>query len=336
MEKVLVTGASGYIGLHIIAQLIKKGYLVKGSLRSRDRESEVRNALSHVVNTQNKLEICELDLLKDEGWDDATQGCDYVLHVASPLVQKAPDDENEVIEPAKQGLLRALKSSIKNKVKRFVMTSSFSAIGYGHNKNVYDETDWTDPSRNIGAYNKSKTIAEKAMWDHLNTLPETMRIEAVAINPTLVVGPSLSEDMGTSNMFIQKMLDDSYSVVPKIHLGFVTVEDTARAHIEAMLHPEASGKRFILSEKNMWLLEMNEILIANGFKKAPTRQAPNFLIKFIGLFNKELGVISGFVGKTKYTNSENAKNILDFKFEGVNNAIVDTAKKLEELGTIQK
>ena len=336
MEKVLVTGASGYIGLHIIAQLIKKGYLVKGSLRSRDRESEVRNALSHVVNTQNKLEICELDLLKDEGWDDATQGCDYVLHVASPLVQKAPDDENEVIEPAKLGLLRALKSSIKNKVKRFIMTSSFSAIGYGHNKNIYDETDWTDPSRNIGAYNKSKAIAEKAMWDHLNSLPETMRIEAVAINPTLVVGPSLSEDMGTSNMFIQKMLDDSYSVVPKIHLGFVTVEDTARAHIEAMIHPEASGKRFILSEKNMWLLEMNRILIANGFKKAPIRQAPNFLIKFIGLFNKELGVISGFVGKTKYTNSENAKNILDFKFKGVNNAIVDTAKKLEELGTIQK
>ena len=336
MEKVLVTGASGYIGLHVIAQLIDRGYLVRGSLRSRDRESEVRNALSKVVNTENKLEICELDLLKDEGWDDATQGCDYVLHVASPLVQKAPNDENEVIEPAKLGLLRALKSSIKNKVKRFIMTSSFSAIGYGHNKNIYDETDWTDPSRNIGAYNKSKAIAEKAMWDHLYSLPETMRIEAVAINPTLVVGPSLSDDMGTSNMFIQKMLDGSYSVVPKIHLGFVTVEDTARAHIEAMIHPEASGKRFILSEKNMWLLEMNKILIANGFKKAPIRQAPNFLVKFIGLFNKELGVISGFVGKTKYTNSENAKNILDFKFEGVNNAIVDTAKKLEELGTIQK
>ena len=109
MEKVLVTGASGYFGLHVIAQLIGRGYLVRGSLRSRDRDSEVRNALSKVVNTENKLEICELDLLKDDGWDDATQGCEYVIHVASPLVQKAPDDENEVIEPAKQGLIRALR-----------------------------------------------------------------------------------------------------------------------------------------------------------------------------------------------------------------------------------
>ena len=174
------------------------------------------------------------------------------------------------------------------------------------------------------------------MWDHLENLPESDRIEAVAINPTLVVGPSLSDDMGTSNMFIQKMLEGSYPAAPKIHFGFVTVEDTARAHIEAMLNPNASGKRFILSEKNMWLREMNQVLVDNGYTKAPLKQLPDFLIKFLGLFNKELSVISGFVGRTKFTNSENAKNILDFKFEGVDNAIINTAKKFEELGIIKK
>ena len=216
------------------------------------------------------------------------------------------------------------------------MTSSFSAVGYGHDRDVFDESHWTDPKKNIGAYNKSKAIAERAMWDHLESLPESDRIEAVAINPTLVVGPSLSDDMGTSNMFIQKMLEGSYRAAPKIHFGFVTVEDTARAHIEAMLNPNASGKRFILSEKNMWLREMNQVLVDNGYTKAPLKQLPDFLIKFLGLFNKELSVISGFVGRTKYTHSENAKNILNFKFEGVDNAIINTAKKFEELGMIKK
>jgi dihydroflavonol-4-reductase len=137
-------------------------------------------------------------------------------------------------------------------------------------------------------------------------------------------------------MFIQRMLDGSYSVVPQVHLGYVTVKDTARAHIAAMTHPEANGKRFILAERSMWLTEMNEILIKNGFIKAPTRKVPNFIIKLMGIFNKEAAVIAGFVGKTKYTNSENAKNILNFNFESVEGAVVDTAKQMEDLGLIVK
>ena len=336
MKKVLVTGASGFIGLHCIAQLLQAGYQVKGSLRSRARESEIRNALSKVVNAENRLEICELDLLKDDGWDDAVSGCDYVMHVASPLLDREPKDQDEIIRPAHEGLMRAIKSSVRNKVKRFVMTSSFSAIGYGHVKDVFDESHWTDPSQKIGAYNKSKAIAERAMWDYLSELNEEDKIEAAAINPTLVVGPSLSDDMGSSNMFIQRMLDGSYSVVPQVHLGYVTVKDTARAHIAAMTHPDANGKRFILAERNMWLTEMNEMLIKNGFTKAPTRKVPNFIIKLMGIFNKEAAVIAGFVGKTKYTNSENAKNILNFNFESVEGAVVDTAKQMEDLGLIVK
>ena len=336
MKKVLVTGASGFIGLHCIAQLLQAGYQVKGSLRSRARESEIRNALSKVVNTENRLEICELDLLKDDGWDEAVSGCDYVMHVASPLLDREPKDQDEIIRPAHEGLMRAIKSSVRNKVKRFVMTSSFSAIGYGHVKDVFDESHWTDTTQKIGAYNKSKAIAEKAMWDYLDSLKDEEKIEAVAINPTLVIGASLSDDVGTSNIFLQKMLDGSYPVVPKVHFGYVTVKDTAKAHVAAMTHPHASGKRFILAERCMWLYEVNKILRKHGYKKAPIRQAPNLLMKFLALFNNEASAIAGFVGKTKFTNSENAKNILKFSFENVEVGILEIAQQLESLGVIKK
>ena len=331
MDKVLVTGASGFIGLHCIAQLLQAGYQVKGSLRSRARESEIRNALSKVVNTENRLEICELDLLKDDGWDEAVSGCDYVMHVASPLLDREPKNQDEIIRPAHEGLMRAIKSSVRNKVKRFVMTSSFSAIGYGHVKDVFDESHWTDTTQKIGAYNKSKAIAEKAMWDYLDSLKDEEKIEAVAINPTLVIGASLSDDVGTSNIFLQKMLDGSYPVVPKVHFGYVTVKDTAKAHVAAMTHPHASGKRFILAERCMWLCEVNKILRKHGYKKAPIRQAPNLLMKFLALFNNEASAIAGFVGKTKFTNSENAKNILKFSFENVEVGILEIAQQLESL-----
>ena len=336
MDKVLVTGASGFIGLHCIAQLLQAGYQVRGSLRSRARESEIRNALSKVVNAENRLEICELDLLKDDGWDDAVSGCDYVMHVASPLLDREPKDQDEIIRPAHEGLMRAIKSSVRNKVKRFVMTSSFSAIGYGHVKDVFDESHWTDTTQKIGAYNKSKAIAEKAMWDYLDSLKDEEKIEAVAINPTLVIGASLSNDVGTSNIFLQKMLDGSYPVVPKVHFGYVTVKDTAKAHVAAMTHPHASGKRFILAERCMWLYEVNKILRKHGYKKAPIRQAPNLLMKFLALFNNEASAIAGFVGKTKFTNSENAKNILKFSFENVEIGILEIAQQLESLGVIKK
>ena len=336
MDKVLVTGASGFIGLHCIAQLLQAGYQVRGSLRSRARESEIRNALSKVVNTENRLEICELDLLKDDGWDEAVSGCDYVMHVASPLLDREPKDQDEIIRPAHEGLMRALKSSVRNKIKRFVMTSSFSAIGYGHVKDVFDESHWTDTTQKIGAYNKSKAIAEKAMWDYLDSLKDEEKIEAVAINPTLVIGASLSDDVGTSNIFLQKMLDGSYPVVPKVHFGYVTVKDTAKAHVAAMTHPHASGKRFILAERCMWLYEVNKILRKHGYKKAPIRQAPNLLMKFLALFNNEASAIAGFVGKTKFTNSENAKNILKFSFENVEVGILEIAQQLESLGVIKK
>ena len=220
MEKVLITGGSGYIALHCIVKFLKNGFSVRTSIRSTAREAEIRNAVDSEL--EKNLEFCLLDLNDDKGWDEAVKGCDRVIHMASPVVFKNLPDENSIIDPAKNGLLRALKPAVKYKVKRFVMTSSVAAV-YSDSKNqkkVYDHTDWVDLSDpSLSSYSKSKTLAEKALWEYLDTLDPKDRIEACTINPAVVVGRSLTKDMGKSNDIIKRMVDGSLPFNAQINIG---------------------------------------------------------------------------------------------------------------------
>ena len=164
-----------YIAQHCIAELLKKGYSVRTSLRSENREAEVRQAIAKEVDAKNNLEFCQLNLNEDEGWNDAMIGCSYVLHVASPFPFKEPKNENDVIIPAKEGTIRALKAAKKANIKKLILTSSVAAIQYGHDDpdKVFDHNDWTNiEGKNVTPYVKSKTIAEKAAWDFMESQTE--------------------------------------------------------------------------------------------------------------------------------------------------------------------
>ena len=143
MDKVLVTGASGYIALHCVVELLKKGYAVKGSLRDMGRESEVRDAVKKVTK-DDELEFCKLDLLSDKGWNEAAMDCDYMLHLASPFIIGEPKNEDELIVPAREGTMRAMNAAKKSNIKKVVLTSSIVAISYGHDKKICSGDDWTD------------------------------------------------------------------------------------------------------------------------------------------------------------------------------------------------
>ncbi len=227
MEKVFVSGGSGYIALHCIKQLIEQGYLVKTSLRSLDKVDNLLKCLSRHVNCKDKVEFCELNLLSDNGWDEAIQGCDYVLHVASPVIIGRVDVD-ELVKPALGGLQRCLKAAVKNKVKRFVMTSSFAAI-YGNGKSEFNDNDWTDLSNEeLFPYEISKTKAELFLWEYIESLDDSEKIEVCAINPVLVVGPSLSDSISISNKIaIKKMLNGSIPFNPKLSVSVVDVKDVA-------------------------------------------------------------------------------------------------------------
>ena len=330
MKKVLVTGGSGFIALHCIAELLKQNYSVRTSLRTMNRKNEIIKSLSKVVDINDNLEFCKLDLLKDDGWNEASKDCTYVLHVASPILTKDKNPD-ALIKPAVEGLMRALQSSIKNNVKRFVMTSSVAAIARGTIKEWYDETDWSDVnSKIINTYSISKTLAEKSLWDYVNSLNQDKRIEICTINPTFVIGKSLSNDIGASNLIIKKILDGSMPFLPKLNLGIVDVVDVAKMHIKAMTTNDANNKRFLLCSKNMWYNEIANLLNQNGFK-APRITAPNILIKLFSLFNPTVRPFVKSLGLEQKYKINQAKKILEWEPSNIENSILSIASQIKKL-----
>ena len=246
MSTVLVTGGTGFVGSHAVAELLKQGHTVRTTVRDPKRSEDVLATMKVAgeVNTE-KLSFFTADLEQDEGWLKAIQGCDFVLHVASPFPGKEPDDENEVIRPAKEGALRVLRYSRIAAVRRVVMTSSFAAIGYGHanRQTPFTEADWTNVDTPLPAYIQSKAIAERAAWAFIQS--EGRGMELSVINPTGIFGPVLGKDYSSSIGMIKQMLDGKMPGCPRIYFGVVDVRDVVDLHLRAMTSPAAAGERFI-------------------------------------------------------------------------------------------
>ena len=335
MKKVLVTGATGFIGLHCIDQLLNQGYAVNGSLRSPNRKDEIFNALKNKNTPTENLNLFIFNLTEDDGWDDGMQGCDYLLHVASPLsIQKHDDDF--FVKPAVAGVKRAFKFAKKHKVKKVVLTSSVAAIlETDEGKEYFDETDWSDvESRQIGSYAKSKTLAEKAAWQFLKENGNPF--ELAVINPALVTGPTLTRDLGESNKAIEMVVTGKMPVAIPMQFGYVDVRDVATAHILAMQNPSSSGERFALSEKDLSYKKIAKLLKDNGFKKAPSISVPVWLAKFLANFNKELKVTVPFMGKVRsVSKSTKAKDVLGWNPRPAEESILDVANQIKEMGLIK-
>ena len=330
MEKVLVTGATGFIGLHCIKQLLDRGYSVNGTLRSQDRQTEVVDSLERNNTPTRHLSLFEVDLNRDSGWDSAIRDCNYVLHVASPFVL-TDEDEDFFVKPAVEGVQRALKFSKKHNVKKVILTSSFAAIHETLNdrQESFDEEDWSNPNKpGISFYAKSKTMAELAAWEFMEM--ENPDFSLAVINPVLVMGPSLSKDVGTSNSLVKNMINGSVPGTPKIHIGIVDVRDVASAHILAMESSSADGERIIVSEKELWVHEVAAILRDAGFNKTPKVEFPKWLMKVVALFRKDLALMVPMIGKRRDVSSSKARELLGWKPMKAELSIIDTAQQLKD------
>lgn len=336
MDKVLVTGGTGFIGLHCIQQLLDSGYEVKTTIRTESRKEEVIEAMRKHSSNPERLEVVIADLLKDDGWNEAVSGCRYVLHIASPFFLEIPEDENILIKPAVEGTLRVLNACKENKVKKVVLTSSVAAIGYGHakDKKIFDENDWSQTDEDISPYAKSKTLAEKTAWNFIKELSNENRFELTVINPVAVTGPMLSDDIGISNDFLLKLANGLMPACPRIQMGFVDVRDVAKAHIFSITSEKTNGERIITSQKEMFFVEASRVLNDAGFKKAPKREMPDFLVRFMALFVKELGGLLPSLGRERNTNKSKARALFDWDYIPAEESIIESTKQLQSMGLI--
>lgn len=333
---VLVSGGSGYIAGFLIRQLVTEGWLVHTTVRDLARERALRELLA-VDNA--RLKVFAADLTADAGWDAAMTGCSHVAHLASPLPAGVPRHADELIVPARDGALRALRAAKAAGVQRFVMTSSVAAISYGRGRGVhhFTEADWTKPELpGISPYIQSKTIAERAARDWIAR--EGGDMVFCTINPSVVLGPVWSRDYSASVVIVRKLLDGSLGACPDIGFGIVDVRDVADLHVRALTAPGLAGERFIASGRFMKLREMADVLRAElgpQAHKVTRRNVPDWLVRVGALFNPVARAVVGELGSVRNQDASHAKAVLGWATRREEQSIVDTARSLIEQGIVK-
>lgn len=331
---VLVTGGSGFVGGHCILQLLERGYKVRTTIRSIDKKKKVIEMLKNggIISTLN-LEFIEADLKSDKNWDEAMTGCDFVLHVASPIKLLMPKNENELIEPAIQGTLRVLNAAQKAKIKRVVMTSNFGAVSFSSkdDSQVINEKNWTDPNeKGLSTYIKSKILAEKAAWNFMKYGVENL--ELTVINPVAVFGPSLSDSLSSGLVLLKNLLDGTMKFLPNLELAIVDVRDLADLHIRAMESDLATGQRFLaLSGGTMSLREIAQMFkfkLPHLSKKISTLSMPFYFLKILALFDPRARILAPLIGINKNASNEKARSILEWNPRSNEEALMASAESL--------
>jgi nucleoside-diphosphate-sugar epimerase len=330
---VLVTGGSGFLGGWCLVEVLRRGHRARTTVRNPAREPELRSKLASEAEVGDRLSVLTADLLSDGGWQEAVEGCDYVLHVASPFPPSQPKDPDELIVPAREGTLRVLRAALDAGVKRVVVTSSIAAVrNAGHPGHLpLTEEDWTDPDNpDLTPYARSKTIAELAAWDLVRERGQLDRL--TTINPGAILGPVLDDDRSSSLQAIERLLHGMPGV-PRLGFNWVDVRDVARLQAMAMSSPEAAGERLIVAGRWLWMSEIGEILrerLGDRAAKVPTRTVPNFVVRAMSLFDSDLRSVTGDLGHESVCSDEKARTRLGWTPRPIEETVVDCALSLIE------
>lgn len=335
-ETVLVTGGTGFVAGWCVVELLRQGYDVRTTVRTASREQAVRKAVSAEVDPEDRLEFRVADLTSDEGWAAAVAGCDYVLHVASPLGTDESKDPDALIAPARDGALHVLRAATDAGVKRVVMTSACAAASppLAGPDSVSDESRWTDlDDPTLVGYRRSKAVAEQAAWRFVEERggPTTL----TTVLPGAVFGPLLPASHLGSVQVIDRLMGGRVPGTPRIGFEVVDVRDLADLHVRAMTSTEAEGQRFIATGEFLWMSEIAERLrmgLGESARKVPTRRLPDFAIRLFARFDPGVRALAPYLGHKHLHTSAKAERVLKWRSRPATETLVDCARSLMAQG----
>ena len=335
-----VTGANGFIGAHIVRALLERGYRVRGTVRSLADPKRTAH-LTALPGAAERLELVEADLLDTDAFGRFAEGCEAVLHTASPYIIATKHPQADLVDPAVNGTLNVLRACAQApSVRRVVLTSSFAAVtDEPEDAHVYTEADWNERSSlDRNPYYFSKVRAEKAAWAFMEK--EAPGFDLVVINPSAVIGPSLSPGVNTTNRIIADLLRGGvYPGILDFAWSFVDVRDVALAHVLALETPGASG-RYLCAAETLSMRELVEVLRGLGAGTLPTRRLDNaigtFLVKLMS-YAQPKGLDSYVrtqIGHTPHVDATKLRTDLGLTFRDVRASILDTAEDLRRQGHV--
>jgi dihydroflavonol-4-reductase len=329
---VLVTGGSGYLARWCIRGLLDRGCTVHATVRSLSSEGGLRS-LFPVAEGGERLRVFAADLLRDDGWKEAVDGCDYVLHTASPFPPEQPKNPDDLIIPARDGTLRVLRLALGSGARRVIVTSSTAAVrnvGGPPSPRPLTEADWADPgNRKMGAYARSKTLAERSAWEYAASVDAADRLTVV--NPSAIIGPLLGRRRSYSLQTVERVLDGDLPALPRLGFALVDVRDVADLHIRAMTAPAAAGQRLLGAGPFRWLADIAAILreeLGAQASKVPTRRAPNALVRALSVVNPSVRPVLNELGQRNDYSSEKAMTLLGWTPRPVRESVLDCARSI--------
>ena len=339
INKVLLTGISGWIAKHTAIELLNAGYEVLGTVRNNNLVDQTKQTISKYASTE-KLSFVELDLLKDDGWNEAAKGCRYIFHIASPFPMKVSSNRENLLPVAVDGTLRVLNAGLNTGVEQIIKTSSIVAMFRKPNRTnpyTFGENDWSDENwiEGVSDYFLSKTKAEKAAWRLMES--KGLKNKLTTINPGGVFGDALDKKGGTSIEYIRQFMKGKFPGAPKFAVLISDVKDIAKAHVACIGNNKVGGRRLIVGKDVKRLVELSQ-LIAEAMpeykKKLPTKELPNLMVKLISYIDSSAKTMIPDLGIMMQTDTSYAEEILGFKFKPAKGCISENAKSVVRLGLV--